>query len=129
MRLEIGHNPTMQFFTGISRNTQSMISWFLLSVSGTSNIMHCGTLIVWNFTNFPGFGVWGKNNIILSYHIPQVLAVWVLVAPIACFTPSLPVAHILVSAPQPLSEDMLLHTLIINLSIKIIQEKVSIHVR
>ena len=36
----------MQFFTGISRNTQSksyMLSW--LNVSGNSEIMHCGILI------------------------------------------------------------------------------------
>ena len=40
----------MQFFTGISRNTQSKS---YLSVSGISKIVHCGIRIVmpyWNFT-------------------------------------------------------------------------------
>ena len=38
------HNiPTMQIFTGISRNTQS--KFFMLSLSENSKIMHCGILV------------------------------------------------------------------------------------
>ena len=48
----IGHVnniPTMQSYTGISRNTQlksyNMLCYYRLSVFGISGIMHCGILI------------------------------------------------------------------------------------
>ena len=48
MCFKMGHVnniPTMQFFTGISRNTQNLICYHWLSVFGNSKIMHCGILI------------------------------------------------------------------------------------
>ena len=39
----VNNIPTMQFFTGISRNTQSKC-YHCPSVSGNSEIMHCGIL-------------------------------------------------------------------------------------
>ena len=48
-KLQIGHVnsiSTVQFFLGISRNTQSKSKGhYWLSVSGNSKIMHCGILI------------------------------------------------------------------------------------
>ena len=53
--------PIMQYFTGISRYTQSKLFMLLLSECvwvGISKIMHCGILI--NMPHWPWIGLWNK---------------------------------------------------------------------